>query len=205
MTTDAGLHPPIPQSALDSLFSDARTHNGWTAQSVGDEQLRLLYDLMKWGPTSMNCAPARIIFLRTDAARQRLKPCLSPGNVNKTLTAPITAIIGTDYEFYEHLPRLFPHSSGLRDMFAQAHDKTPTELTAFRNCSLQGGYFIMAARAIGLDCGPMSGFDADALDKEFWAGTRVRTNFLCNLGQGDRTKLFGRLPRFEFDEVCRLL
>ena len=187
---------------LDTLFRNARSHNGWTQRRVADEQLRQLYDLMKWGPTSANCSPTRIIFVRTEQGRQRLRPYLSEGNVFKTMTAPVTAIIGYDMQFHHHLPRLFPHNPAIKDAFS---DKCHAETTAFRNGSLQAGYFIMAARALGLDCGPMSGFDAEALDDDFWAGTAVKTNFLCNLGYGDHTKLFARHPRFEFDEVCRLL
>ncbi len=204
-TTQASAATAISEDALNALFREARTHNGWAGQGVDDEQLRRLYDLMKWGPTSMNCSPARIIFLRSDAARERLKPHLSPGNVEKTMSAPVTAIIGTDYKFYEYLPRLFPHSPTAKSVFSDAADSRHAELTAFRNATLQGGYFIVAARAIGLDCGPMSGFDAEAVDREFWSGTSVRTNFICNLGHGDHSKLFGRLPRLEFDEVCRVV
>lgn len=205
MMTQANAAIPISEDGLDALFREARTHNGWTGRAVDDEQLRRLYDLMKWGPTSMNCSPARIIFLRSEAARERLKPHLSPGNIEKTMSAPVTAIIGTDYRFYEHLPRLFPHSPSARAIFSDAADSHHAELTAFRNGTLQGGYFIIAARAIGLDCGPMSGFEAEGVDREFWSGTSVKTNFICNLGYGDHGKLFGRLPRLEFDEACRVM
>lgn len=205
MTIKTDLNPATSDATLQLLFREARTHNGWTSEGVSEEQLRLLYETMRWGPTSMNCSPMRIIFLCSDAARLRLKPYLSPGNIEKTMSAPVTAIIGTDYLFYEHLPRLFPHSPTMKEQFTHAADKSSAEATAFRNCSLQAGYFIIAARAIGLDCGPMSGFDSIAVDKEFWKGTQVRTNFLCNLGQGDHHKLFDRLPRFNFDEVCHVI
>ena len=187
---------------LDTLFRSARSHNGWTPQPVNDDMLRQIYELVKWGPTSANCSPARIIFVRTEQGRERLRPYLSEGNVHKTMTAPVTAIIGYDTQFHQHLPRLFPHNPGIKNAFEDARH---AETTAFRNGTLQGGYFILAARALGLDCGPMSGFDAPALDREFWAGTAVKTNFLCNLGYGDPSKLFARHPRFEFEEVCQLL
>lgn len=187
---------------LDTLFRSARSHNGWTSQLVSDDMLRQIYELVKWGPTSANCSPARIIFVRTEQGRERLRPYLSEGNVHKTMTAPVTAIIGYDTQFHQHLPRLFPHNPGIKNAFEDARH---AETTAFRNGTLQGGYFILAARALGLDCGPMSGFDAPALDRDFWAGTAVKTNFLCNLGYGDSSKLFARHPRFEFEEVCQLL
>ena len=185
----------------DQLFDQARTHNGFTAEPVSDEQLRRLYDLMKWAPTSANSSPARILFVRSAAAKERLLGCVSPGNVEKTRAAPVTAIIGTDMAFYEKLPFLFPHADA-KSWFVGKKEFADT--TAFRNSSLQGGYFIIAARAIGLDCGPMSGFDHARIDAEFWAGTTVRTNFICNLGHGDAAKLFPRNPRLPFDEACRI-
>ncbi len=193
----------ISDSALDTLFRDARSHNGWLPRPVDEAQLRQLYELAKWGPTSANCSPMRIVFVRTDAGRERLRPWLSPGNVEKTMTAPVTAILGFDTAFHRELPRLFPHNPAIQDAFAGPEKLAHAEVTAFRNGTLQGGYFIMAARALGLDCGPMSGFDARAVDREFWAGTTVRTNFLCNLGHGDPGKLFGRHPRLAFEEACR--
>jgi 3-hydroxypropanoate dehydrogenase len=191
----------IDQATAQLLFSHARTHNGFTAQAVSDAQLRQLYDLLKWGPTSANCSPARFVFVRSGAAKEKLLACMSPGNVDKTRQAPVTAIIGMDMEFYEKLPQLFPHTDA-RSWFAgkPAH----IEATAFRNSSLQGGYFILAARAVGLDCGPMSGFDADKLNATFFAGTAVKANFVCNLGQGDASKLFPRSPRLAFEEACKL-
>lgn len=193
----------IEDRALDTLFRGARSHNGWLPGPVGDAQLRQLYELVKWGPTSANCSPMRVVFVRTDAGRERLRPLLSPGNVEKTMTAPVTAILGFDTAFYRQLPRLFPHNPAIRDAFTGPGKQAHAEATAFRNGSLQAGYFIVAARALGLDCGPMSGFDAPAMDREFWAGTTVRTNFLCNLGHGNPDKLFGRHPRLTFEEACR--
>ena len=185
----------------EQLFEQARTHNGFTAEPVSDHHLRRLYDLMKWAPTSANCSPARIVFVRSAAAKERLLGCVSPGNVEKTREAPVTAIVGMDLAFYEKLPFLFPHADAKSWFVGKAQH---IETTAFRNASLQGGYFILAARALGLDCGPMSGFDHARIDAAFWAGTTVRTNFICNLGHGDRSKLFARSPRLPFAEACRI-
>ena len=183
------------------LFDHARTHNGFTAEPVSDDTLHQVYELMKWGPTSANCSPARIVFVRSAAAKEKLLACVSPGNVEKTRQAPVTAIIGTDLAFYEKLPYLFPHADA-KSWFVGKKEFADT--TAFRNASLQGGYFIIAARALGLDCGPMSGFDHALIDEAFWAGTPVRTNFICNLGHGDPSKLFARSPRLPFAEACRI-
>ncbi len=190
---------------MDLISRAARTQNGWQAKSVSDEQLRQLYELMKWAPTSMNCGPARILFLRNPAAKERLKPALSPGNVDKTMAAPVTAIIGYDSHFYDMLPKLFPNNPNARAVFAGEDKKALAETTAFRNGTLQGGYFIIAARAIGLDCGPMSGFNNSKVDAEFFSGTAIKSNFLCNLGYGDPAKAMPRNPRLEFDEACKLL
>jgi len=193
----------LTADSLDILFRKARTHRAWLPKPVSDDLLRELYDLMKWGPTSANCCPVRILFLRTPEAKQRLKPTLSPGNVDQTMKAPVTAVIAYDLKFYDQLPRLSPHNPAMRDMFANS-----TELavaTAFRNGSLQGGYFILAARSVGLDCGPMSGFDNAKLDAEFFPAGNVKSNFLCNLGYGDPSKLHPRAPRLDFDETCQLL
>jgi len=191
----------LESTALDTLFTAARSHNGWTAEPVSDATLRQLYDLVKMGPTSANCSPARFVFLRTPEARQKLAPALSKGNLEKTLSAPVTVIVAWDREFYEQLPRLFPHGDA-RSWFtgspAVAHE------TAFRNGSLQAGYLILAARALGLDSGPLSGFDKDKVDAAFFAGTTWSTNLLVNLGHGDPSKVFGRLPRLAFDEACQL-
>jgi len=185
----------------EQLFDRARTHTGFTADPVSDDELHRIYDLMKWGPTSANSSPARILFVRSVAAKERLLGCVSPGNVEKTRAAPVTAIIGMDLAFYERLPFLFPHTDA-KSWFVGKKEVSDT--TAFRNSSLQGGYFIIAARAVGLDCGPMSGFDAAEIDEEFWAGTTVRTNFICNLGHGDPAKVHARNPRLPFDEACRI-
>ena len=195
----------VPEEALDILFRKARTHNGWLDKPVADDALRQLYDLMKWGPTSANSSPARILFLRSPEAKQRLLPALSPNNADKTMAAPVTAIIGYDTKFYDHLPRLFPHNQEARSWFANSPQFAET--SAFRNGTLQGGYFILAARSVGLDCGPMSGFDNAKVDAEFFTGplASVKSNFLCNLGHGDPSKLLPRSPRFDFDEVCHLL
>lgn len=193
---------PISPEALDILFRNARTHITWLDKPVSDDLLRQIYDLMKWGPTSANCLPARILFLRTREAKERLRPALSPNNVDKTMQAPVTAILAYDLSFYEHLPRLFPNNPAARGWFANSPQLAET--TAFRNASLQGGYFILASRSLGLDCGPMSGFDNAKVDQEFFPPT-VKSNFLCNLGYGDPSKLFPRNPRLDFDEACQLL
>ena len=197
------MSQPLNQEALDLLFRQARTHSTWLDQPVTDETLRDIYDLMKFGPTSMNCSPARILFLRTREAKERLRPFLMQANVDKTVAAPVTAIVAYDTKFYERLPQLFPHYPGAREIFANNPDLA--QITATRNGTLQGGYFIMAARALGLDCGPMSGFDNAKVDAEFFAGESVKSNFLCNLGHGDASKLPPRNPRLEFEEACRVL
>ena len=188
---------------LGTLFHQARTHNAWHPQPVSDDLLRQIYDLMKWGPTSANSSPARIVFLRTKEAKERLRPALSPLNVDKTMQAPVTVILAYDLKFYEHLPRLFPMKPDMKNMFSSSAQLA--EITAFRNGSLQGGYFILAARALGLDCGPMSGFDNAKVDAEFFPSSSVKSNFLCNLGYGDHSKLFPRSPRLDFEEACQLL
>lgn len=195
-------NPVLSPEALDILFRKARTHNAWLDQPVSDDLLRQIYNLMKWGPTSANTSPARILFLRTSQAKERLRPALSPVNVDKTMQAPVTAILAYDLKFYEHLPKLFPNNPGMRDWFSNSPELAQT--TAFRNSSLQGGYFILAARAVGLECGPMSGFDNAKVDAEFFP-SNVKSNFLCNLGYGDHSKLFPRNPRLDFDEACQLL
>lgn len=186
----------------EQLFTEARTHNVWLDKPVSDELLHQLYDLLKWGPTSANCSPMRVIFCKSPEAKARLVPLMSPGNQEKTGKAPVTAIIGMDMAFYEQLPKLFPQTDA-RSWFVGNEAKIAE--TAFRNGSLQGGYFIIAARALGLDCGPMSGFDAAKVDAAFWAGTTVKTNFVCSLGYGDKAKLFPRNPRLAFEEVCRVV
>ena len=183
------------------LFTEARTQNGYLDQPVPDERLRELFDLLKWGPTSANSSPARFVFVRSAEARARLLDCMSPGNQQKVREAPVTVIIGMDMAFHEQLPKLFPHTDA-RSWFAGKPELIAT--TAMRNSSLQGGYLILAARALGLDCGPMSGFDAEKMDAAFWAGTPVRTNFVSTLGTGDPARLMPRSPRLSVDEACRL-
>src|SRR5271157_1289106 len=192
----------ISSDALDQLFRQARTHSAWLPKRVPVEVLREVYELARWGPTSANSSPARFVFLESEAAKARLLPALSPGNVEKTRTAPVTVIVAWDTEFYEKLPQLFPHAD-MRSYFVG--NKTLIDETAFRNSSLQGAYFILAARAVGLDCGPMSGFDAAKVNAEFFPDGKWKVNFLCNLGYGDHSKLFPRSPRLEFDEACRVL
>ena len=213
---EPGSHA-LSDDALDLLFRKARTHSVWLDRLVEDDLLHQLYDLMKWGPTSANCCPVRIIFLRTKAAKERLRPALMAGNVDKTMKAPVTAIIGHDSKFYAQLPRLFPAMPAMKEMFAVSAELTAT--TALRNGSLQGAYFMLAARSLGLDCGPMSGFDNAKVDAEFFPTTvpwgaapgsflatgPIKSNFLCNLGYGDAAKLHPRGPRLTFDESCQLL
>ncbi len=193
----------LDDRALDIIFRHARTHNGWLPRPVSDDTLRQLYELMKWGPTSANCSPARILFIRTTEAKERLKPALSSGNRDKTMAAPVTAIVAYDLEFYNLLPKLFPHDQSARSWFTS--DENVARMTAIRNGTLQGAYMIIAARAVGLDCGPMSGFDNAKVDAEFFRGQDVKSNFLCNLGYGDPGKLFNRSPRLSFDEACKIL
>ncbi|MBU2099587.1 MAG: malonic semialdehyde reductase [Gammaproteobacteria bacterium] len=193
----------LDDEALDIIFRQARTHNGWTGEPVSDETLKQLYDLMKWGPTSANCSPTRIVFVKSKEAKEKLAPALSEGNLKKTMAAPVTAILGYDVEFYERLPELFPHAPDAKTWFNWS--KEWAEQTAFRNGSLQGAYFMIAARSLGLDCGPMSGFDMKKVDDAFFAGTTVKVNFLCNLGHGDPSALFGRSPRLPFEEVCKIV
>ena len=192
----------IDAGALSQLFLDARTHNAWRDEDVTDAQLRQLIDLMKMCPTSANCSPARIIFVRSNEAKERLKPYLTEGNVDKTMSAPVVAIIGFDLEFYEHLPKLFPHADA--KSWFEGDDQKIYD-TAFRNGTLQAAYFIMAARAIGLDTGAMSGYDQAGVDVEFFGGTKTRSNFLCNLGIGDPVAIFERSPRFDFDEIAKII
>ena len=193
----------VDDAAVDILFRNARTQNGWLPTPVSDALLRALYDVMRWGPTSANCCPARVIFLRTAEARARLIPALSPGNVDKTKAAPVTAIIGYDTRFYELMVKLFPHRPDMADNYK--NNATLAQITAFRNGTLQGAYFMLAARAVGLDIGGMSGFDNAKVDAEFFPDGRVKSNFLCNVGHGDPSKVLPRLPRLAFEEACTLL
>ncbi|ONG49319.1 malonic semialdehyde reductase [Pseudoroseomonas deserti] len=192
---------PIDSAALDTLFNTARTQNKWTDRTVSDETLRQLYDLVKMGPTSANCQPARFVFIRTQEGKEKLRPALSAGNLDKTMTAPVTAIIAWDEKFYDKLPVLFPHADAKSWFTGSA---AFAEATAFRNSSLQAGYFILAARALGLDTGAMSGFDANKVNDAFFAGTGWKANLLVNLGYGDPAGVQGRLPRLSFDEAADL-
>jgi 3-hydroxypropanoate dehydrogenase len=190
----------LNDAALDTLFRHARSHNRWSDRPVADTLLVQIFELMKWGPTSANCSPARIVFVKSAAAKERLVACMDPGNVDKTRSAPVIAIVGMDMEFHEKLPQLFPHTDA-RSWFAG--DPAKIEETAFRNSSLQGGYLIMAARALGLDCGPMSGFNPQLVNQAFFAGSTVRVNFVCGLGYGSGEQLHARSPRLAFEQACR--
>ncbi len=192
----------LSEPDLDVLFRQARTHSAWLDRPVADDLLHQAWDLARMGPTSVNCQPARIVFVKSAEAKQRLQPALAPGNVAKTMAAPVTAIIGHDLAFYEELPRLFPHA----DAKAWFVGNEPMiQATAFRNGSLQGAYFILACRALGLDCGAMSGFDAAKVDAAFFADTTVKANFLVNIGHGDPAGLHPRGPRLDFSEACRVV
>ena len=192
----------INDEALDIIFRDARTRNGWEERDVTKALMQAVYDLMKWGPTSANCSPARFVFVASDEGKARLKPHLLAGNADKTMTAPCCVIIGHDMEFYEKLPDLFPHTDA-KSWFV-GNDALIAE-TAARNGTLQGAYFIIAARALGLDCGPMSGFDPDGVNKEFFGGSTYKANFLCSIGYGTDKDLFDRSPRLGFDEACEII
>ena len=193
----------LDDAALDTLFREARTHNKFTSEAVTDDDLRAIFDLAKMGPTSAKSSPGRFLFLRTQWAKEKLRPALSAGNTEKTMAAPVTVIVAYDPKFYEHLPKLFPHNPDARGWFSD--NPSLAEQTAFRNGTLQGAYFIMAARALGFDCGPMSGFDNAKVDEAFLADRGWKSNFLINLGHGDPAGVYPRSPRFAFDEACVLL
>ena len=207
----------VDEAVLDTLFREARTYSKWQSRPIADKTLHELYDVLKWAPTSANSAPARFAFLRSRESKERLRPALAPLNVDKTMTAPVTVIVAYDLRFYERLPTLFPQNPGIMKLFE--NNPEMIETTARRNSSLQGAYLIMAARALGLDCGPMSGFDHIKVDEEFFAAGKpcfgcdqeffpeghVKTNFLCNLGYGDPASLHARLPRLSFNDACSLL
>lgn len=207
----------VDDAVLDTLFREARTFSKWLPQPIADKTLHELYDVLKWAPTSANAAPARFAFLRSKESKERLRPALAPLNIEKTMTAPVSVIVAYDLRFYERLPKLFPHNPGMAKLFE--NNPEMVETTAKRNSSLQGAYLIMAARALGLDCGPMSGFDQTKVDEEFFAAGKpcfgcdqeffpeghVKTNFICNLGYGDQASLQPRLPRLSFNEACSLL
>ncbi|MGD0266431.1 MAG: malonic semialdehyde reductase [Candidatus Methylomirabilota bacterium] len=192
----------LDDKAIDQLFRTARTQNGWQDEPVSDEVLRRLYDLVKMGPTSANALPARFVFVKSPEAKARLKACLAPTNVEKSMAAPVTVIVGYDTEFYEKLPHLFPHADA-RSWFVGNPELIQS--TAFRNSSLQGAYLILAARALGLDCGPMSGFDSAKVDAAFFPDGKLKSNFLVNLGYGDPSKVHPRNPRLAFEETCQIV
>jgi 3-hydroxypropanoate dehydrogenase len=195
----------IPEAALDAIFRKARTYSAWLPKPVSDEVLRGIYDLVKYGPTSANTMPMRVVFVKSEAAKQRLKGALHEGNVTKTMAAPVTAIVANDTRFHEHIPKLFPQMPGFKDMFTKPGMEEFARVHAMRNGSLQGAYLIIAARAMGLDCGPMSGFDNAKVDAEFFPDGRFKSNFLVNIGYGDPSKLYPRNPRLEFDEACKIV
>ncbi len=194
---------PLDQNALDQLFLAARTHNAWQSRPVPDELLQRLYNTCRMGPTSANCCPARIVFVKSREAREKLMPALAEGNRAKSMAAPVTAIIAYDMKFYEKIEQLFPHVPGARGWFDK--DEQTAFTAAFRNGTLQDAYLIIAARALGLDCGPMSGFDNAMVDQLFFARTAVKSNFICNLGYGDTSGVHPRSPRLEFDEACSIV
>ncbi len=197
------MSEPLNDAGRDLLFRSARSHGAWRDQPVADAALNELYDLAKFGPTSANMCPMRVVFVQSAEAKEKLKPCLDGGNVEKTMLAPVTAIVGMDIRFYEQLPKLFPHADA-KAWFKDLPEPV-LEYIALRNSSLQGAYFMLAARAVGLDCGPMSGFDNKKVDAAFFAGTTVKSNFLCNLGHGDPAKLYRRSPRLTFAEACQII
>ncbi|WP_292528004.1 malonic semialdehyde reductase [Methylocystis sp.] len=202
MMTDRQAAGPIAPEALERLFTGARTHNGWLDRDVPDSLLERAVDYAKWGPTSANCSPMRVVFVRSPEAKARLAPAMSDANRPKTMAAPATAIVAYDLDFPEILPRLYP-ATDARSWFIG--NETLIDQTAFRNGSLQGAYLLLALRAVGLDCGPMSGFDRDKVDAEFFQGTRIKSNFLINIGYGDPAKLYPRGPRLDFEEIARIL
>lgn len=191
----------LNDNALDTLFLEARSFNAWQDKDVSNELLRELYDLMKMGPTSANSCPARVVFVKGDEAKARLKSCLNEGNIDKSMTAPVVAVIGMDLRFYEKLDQLFPHTDA-RSWFEGNEAKISEN--AWRNSSLQSAYLMLAARSLGLDCGPMTGMDFEKMDQTFFAGTDIKTNMICALGYGDRDKLYPRGPRLSFEEACRI-
>ncbi len=195
-------HTPLPDATLDQLFREARSQNGWTDTPVSETLIRAVYDLARMGPTSANCSPARFVFCASPEAKEKLGSFASEANRTKILAAPVTVIIGHDLKFYERIPELFPHNPGAKDWFSGS--AALAETTAFRNGTLQGAYFMLAARSLGLDCGPMSGFNNAKVDEAFFAGTTIKSNFICSIGTGDPSKVFGRSPRLAFEDACRI-
>ncbi len=193
----------VAPEAIKQVFTEARTYQGWLPKEVSDKDLREIYELMKFGPTSANLCPARILFVKNGPQKDFLLQCLAPTNVDKVKAAPVTAVIAQDQKFYEQTAKLFPPAPQYRDFFAS--NAVAAESTAFRNSSLQGAYFMLAARALGFDCGPMSGFDNQKLDEAFFSGTSWKSNFICNVGYGDKSKLMPRLPRLSFEEACKIV
>ena len=196
------MNERFPEPLLGRMFRDARTRNAWSSEPVPESLIRELYDLCKWGPTAANSTPARFVFCTSQEAKARLADCASGNNKPKIMQAPVTVIVAYDLDFPETLPKLFPHVPGMKDVFT---DPVATETGALRNSSLQGAYMIVAARALGLDCGPMSGFDNAKVDQAFFAGTRIKSNFICSLGVGTEENLFPRLPRLDFEEACKIV
>lgn len=197
------MNQPLSSEALQQLFLEARSFSYWQEKPVSDEQLRQLYDLMRTGPTAANSCPARLVFVKSAAAKERLKPCLDEGNVRKSMSAPVVAIVGIDLEFYEKLGKLFPHNAEARSWYAGKPEKIQSVATL--NGALQGGYMILAARSLGLDCGPMSGFNKEKLDNEFFPDGKVKSLFICALGYGERSRLHPRNPRLDFAEACTIV
>jgi nitroreductase len=197
------MNQPLSHEALQQLFLDARSFSYWHEKPVSDEQLHQLYNLMRMGPTAANSCPARLVFIKSAEAKERLKPCLDEGNVRKSMSAPVVVIVGIDLEFYERLPKLFPHNPEARSWYAGKPEKILNVATM--NGALEGGYMILAARSLGLDCGPMSGFNKEKLEKEFFPDGKVKSLFICALGYGERSKLHPRGPRLEFDEACTIV
>ncbi|MDA8608172.1 malonic semialdehyde reductase [Gammaproteobacteria bacterium] len=193
---------PLDEEGLNLIFGEARSMNGWQNKAVSDVMIHSLYDLVKMGPTSTNCSPARFIFVKSEAEKAKLESALLPNNIPKVMTAPVVAIIAYDLDFSDHMTKLFPHMD-VAPMY-KGNDEMNVS-TAFRNSSLQGAYLMMVARAMGLDCGPMSGFDNQLIDETFFSDTNIKSNFLCCIGYGDSTKIFQRLPRLNFDEVCKII
>jgi 3-hydroxypropanoate dehydrogenase len=195
----------LSNESLDIIFRNARTFTVWLARPVEDDLLKKIYEVAKFGPTSANTSPMHVVFVKSAAAKERLKPALAPGNLEKTMAAPVCAIVANDTRFHEHIPRLFPQAPGMKDMFTKPGSEEFTKTHVLRNGSLQGAYLIIAARALGLDCGPMSGFDNAKVDAEFFPDGRFKSNFLVNLGYGDASKLHPRNPRLEFSEACEII